>query len=155
MSNQTGVPHLPPGARGLRLDDTPTVSVVVAVSRGADTLRACLENLSHQCFQHRAEIVVAGAVSASDVEHLGERYPAVRWVLADANSDITHLRGLGLAAAKGDIVALTEDHMGSDPNWVNQILHGLRRGPAAEASPEQPKKNWTAYFAGHDHAGPA
>src|SRR5690349_16226557 len=100
MTDERKVPHLPPGARAVRLDDKPTISVVVAASSGADTLRACLENLAHQCQHPRAEIVVA-AVSGEQVQQLGQRYPAVRWVFADADSDVTHLRGLGLAAAKG------------------------------------------------------
>lgn len=126
----TKVAHLPPGARGIRLDDKPTVSVVVASCRDPELLAACLASLEQQCSQHRAEIVVARAVECGEPERLAERYPDVRWVTADPQTDMPQLRGLGLAAAQGDIVALTEDHCVAGPNWLSQLLQGS--GPASD-----------------------
>lgn len=122
------VAYLPPGARGMRLDDKPTISVVVASCRDPELLATCLASLEQQCIQHRAEIVVARAARHGELERLAERYRAVRWVPAEPQTDVAHLRGLGLAAAQGDIVALTEDDSVVGPNWLGQLLEGTGWG---------------------------
>src|ERR1041385_4879897 len=105
MSDRKRVSHLPPGVRPVRLDDKPTVSVVVAC-RKTESLGACLDSLAEHCFRHRTEVVVAGAIPDLEVDRLRLRYPSVKWVLTDFEADVSQLRRLGLAAAKGDIVAL-------------------------------------------------
>ena len=151
MTGGTKVAHVPPGARGIRLGDKPVVSVVVASSRGVDVLAACLASLERQCREHQAEIVVASARRGSEIELLGERHPAIRWVTAEPHSDITQLRALGFAEARGDIVALTEDHDVVGPEWLGQRLRGAApASPGSDAGGDGQREqtvDWAAYFA--------
>jgi hypothetical protein len=153
MSHAVQVVHLPPGARRIRLDGRPMVSVVVASSQAPELLSACLAALAPQCAEHRAEIVVA---RRERVDDLAQRYPAIRWVAGDSAADESQLRGLGLAAAQGDIVALTDDRRLMQPNWIGQLFQGDRAipvhrdGPREASLPATPGHDWVAYFA----AGP-
>jgi hypothetical protein len=144
------VAHVPPGARRVRLGDKPAVSVVVASCRDADALAACLASLERQCRDHQAEIVVARGVQGSEGDWLRQRYPAVRWVTAGYPADIAQLRALGLSEARGDIVALTEDHDVVSPDWLSQRLRGgssLNHQAGAADDRRTPAVDWAAYFA--------
>jgi protoporphyrinogen oxidase len=148
------VTYVPPGARAIRLDDKPTVSVVVASSLDAELLAACLTSLERQCQQHDAEIIVARAALYGELEGLARRHPMVRWVAAEPLADVPRLRGLGLAAARGDIVALADDRAVVGPNWLGQLLEGtrgdvLRGGNPARGPRGDEAGKWVVYFAGH------
>lgn len=158
MTGTMKVAHVPPGARAIRLDDKPTVSVVVASYRGPELLAQCLAFLERQCAQYQAEIVIARPVPRDGLEGLGKRYPAVRWVMAEPHADVPHLRRLGLAAAEGDIVLLTEDHCVAGPNWLGQRLEGTRRTSGVVEAPvnEGPAErvvDWATYFIEYNRSG--
>ena len=143
MSHAAKGGHTPPGIRPVRLDDKPTVSVVISSRRGAIPLRNCLESLADQCAKHLPEIVVAGAVAEDERRQLTERYPQIRWVPADSDLDDLQLRRLGLAAAKGDIVAFTEDHRRLSSNWLGQLFSDSRSNGH---SPADRTVDWAMYF---------
>lgn len=141
---------VPPGARGVRLAETPTVTVVVASRRERALLDACLASLRPQCREHGAGIVVARAGTPQEVAELGRAYPDVRFVAAPGDATIPQLRGQGLAEADGDIVALTEDHCVAAPDWVAQFAAAPRGsdvvGGAMGNARRERALDWAAYF---------
>jgi hypothetical protein len=102
------------------------VSVVVASRGSPEVLAGCLASLQQQGVGYLAEIVVARPALHHELGGLPERFPSVRWVVAEAEADIAHLRRVGLAAAHGDIVVLTEDHRVVGPDWLGHRLEGTR-----------------------------
>ena len=108
--------------------DAPTISVVVASCRERHLLEACLEALLPQCHQVGAEVVVARAAAASQVEDLIRAYPGVRFVAVPGDTAIPQLRAAGMAEADGDIVALTEDHCVVAPDWLPELVDANERG---------------------------
>jgi glycosyltransferase involved in cell wall biosynthesis len=140
--------HVPPGSRGIRLDDKPTLSVVVASSREPDKLAACLVALQQQCSDHQAEIVVARTTRCMAIERLAERHPMVHWLVSESAADVTQLRRAGLAAAKGDIVAFVEDDCVVGTDWLERLLPGAAMERRLGRAP-----GWAAYFAGHETNG--
>jgi GT2 family glycosyltransferase len=120
--------HLPPGARGQRLADAPTISVVVASCRKLQVLKTCLDALLGQCGQVGAELVVARAATAGQIKKLKRAYPTVRFVAAPSDATIPELRAAGMAEAEGDIVALTEDHCTVAPHWLAELARASARG---------------------------
>lgn len=113
----------------MRLGETPTISVVVASCRERHLLEACLDALLPQCRLGEAEVVVARAAAASQVQELMRAYPTVRFVAAPCDATIPELRTAGLAEAEGDIVALTEDHRIVPPDWLTPLAHASARAP--------------------------
>jgi glycosyltransferase involved in cell wall biosynthesis len=140
------------GDRPLRLGDAPTVSVVVASFRERRLLDACLASLLPQCSAHRAEVVVARVCPVAEFRELERTYPEVLFVPAPDGSSVPYLRSLGLAAADGDIVALTEDHCVVADDWVAQLANAQTRGAdvvggAMDNAQRERAIDWAAYFA--------
>jgi glycosyltransferase involved in cell wall biosynthesis len=157
------VTAVPPGARGVRLADAPTVSVVVASCRERGLLDACLASLLPQCRTHGAAVVVARADSPEGVADLQRVYPEVRFVPAPLDATIPQLRGQGLAEADGDIVALTEDHCVAAPDWIAQLAAAPRSADVVGGAMGNARRDraldWAAYFSEYGFfaggAGPA
>jgi hypothetical protein len=117
------------------------ISVVINTFSGGRQLQRCIEALLPQPF---GEVIVPVCPSIDPVDDLRERYPSVRFVLTESEADsadaadpgMAHLiyckrRAAGLAAAQGDIVALTEDQVVPDSNWCAAIAAAHRNPYAA------------------------
>jgi hypothetical protein len=120
MSDGTGASiALPP-----RVDDSPpVVSVLVPTCAPWPALAGSLESLLSQETSLQYEILILdghGAGLAAPPSH-----PAVRWFQLPG-SDTFVLRAAGLAAARGTIVALSEDHCVAAPDWVEAVANAHR-----------------------------
>ena len=150
---------LPPGARGVRLGDAPTVSVVVASCREVWLLEACLRSLLPQCRAHGAELIVARAGTSSQTDVLARQFPTVQFVRAGLQESIPRLRALGMAEATGDIVALTEDHCIASEDWLPQLVRGHTKdrdvvGGAMDNAQRERAIDWAAFFAEYGFFSP-
>jgi hypothetical protein len=147
--------------------DRPVLSVVVAVV--CDTLRsrsdagyleATLEALMRQDGAPPMEILVPYHAGIRGLAGLRARFPEVRFLLCgdlrtyrpDAPGREHHdeLRSRGLAAARGEIVALIEDHGRPDSRWCANVVKAYRDGywgvgGAIENAVDRPL-NWAVYF---------
>jgi len=99
--------------------DPPRLSVVIATVDPWPAAKACLESLVHQAPEESIEIIVAdgngNGLPAGGVP------PRVRWYQEPGRS-VFQLRALGLAVARGNIVASTEDHCRVAPDWCRRLL---------------------------------
>jgi len=100
-------------------DSTPALSIVVATRRPWPGLRGLLESVGEQAREVGAEIVIAdggpGALPDGPA-------PAGIRCLRESGASVLRLRALGLEAARGDVVALTEDHCRVGPSWCRTVL---------------------------------
>lgn len=134
-----------------RYGPEPTISVVVASNRSAELLHACLESLLPQCGGAGAELIVARAGDEPEIARLLRGYPSVRVLYAPARSTIPELRGAGMAAARGDIVALTEDHCVVSSQWIEMLVRGAADGAdviggGMDNAQRDRTVDWAAYF---------
>jgi GT2 family glycosyltransferase len=125
--------------------DGPALSVVVGLIAGrVDCLETCLEALSGQNGAVKLEILVPWDDPVAPVTGLAARFPAVRFLhaagldsaAARAGASREHhdtLRTIGLRAARGPVVALTEDHARVAGDWARALLDALERHPEAGA----------------------
>jgi Glycosyl transferase family 2 len=141
-----------------------TLSVVVALISGKTAdLRRCLEALGHQVGGGPGEILVPYDPPCADVTRLAGEFPTVRFIAAETlDTDAARrgasrehhdtLRTIGLRAATGDVVALTEDHAHAAPTWSEELLAALTRYPRAGAvggsvdCDSRPTLNWAVWF---------
>jgi hypothetical protein len=113
----------------------PPLSVVIAPVRGGAGLPAALAALAAQEAAPPFETVVPVDASVEGVDALRERHPEVRFLPVDGTAElaaspdpgVAHLaidrrRAVGLAAARGDIVALTDECARPRPGWCARIL---------------------------------
>ncbi len=146
------------------IDSSPQLSVVVGLISGrVDDLAACLDALHRQEGAPPLEILVPYDDPCVAVTRLAHEYPAVRFLRAHgldsaqarAGASREHhdtLRTIGLRAARGPVVALTEDHAIGGPRWCRALLDALETHPGVAAfggavdcgSPRL--LNWAVYF---------
>lgn len=146
--------------------DRPALSVVVAIvsdttgPAGSAHLAPCLAALSEQTAPGSIEIVVPHLPSTTGISVLREQFPAVRFAevpdlrmstgRSGSREHHDELRARGLAIARGDIVALIEDHGIPTPDWCRRIIESHRQpfavvGGAIENGIDRPL-NWAVYY---------
>jgi hypothetical protein len=146
--------------------ERPVLSVVVAcVSDTAlphtdpDYLAECLEALTKQAGAPPLEIIVPMRPGMPGTDAIKARFPDVLFVTVPnlpirsaANSREHHdvLRARGLCTARGEFVALIEDHACADERWCASLVAALRNsaagvGGAIENKVDRPL-NWAVYY---------
>ncbi|MCW5976877.1 MAG: hypothetical protein KIT09_02310 [Bryobacteraceae bacterium] len=147
--------------------EEPVLSVVVAIV--CDTIRArsdatylegSLESLARQEDAPPMEVIVPYHPRIRGIERARERFPWVRFLPVNDLKEYKEneagrehhdeLRSRGLAAARGRIVAMLEDHGRAAPRWCANIVRAYERrfagvGGAIENSVDRPL-NWAVYF---------
>jgi hypothetical protein len=115
----------------------PKLSVVVGLIAGqAARLAACLKALQEQEDPPEMEILVPYDAPCAEVTQLQSSHPEVQFLLAEdldtaaarAGSSREHhdtLRTLGLKAARGQYIALTEDHAIQEKRWCRGLVELL------------------------------
>lgn len=145
----------------------PVLSVVVAIV--SDTIKpradashvaGCLEALSHQSDAPPMEVIVPYHRNVEGIEDLKKRFSRVTFLpvtglkLSDKGGSREHhdiLRARGLAAARGDLIALLEDHGRPHEKWCANIVAAHRAagcaaiGGAIENGIDRPL-NWAVYY---------
>jgi hypothetical protein len=112
---------LPPGARGIRLALAPSFSVVVASTGARARLEGLLGWLVPACQRRDVELVVARSTDPAELAALASAWPSVLFMPAPDGSTGGQLRAVGLTAADGDIVVLTEDDRALSEPWLEAV----------------------------------
>lgn len=144
----------------------PPLSVVVAIvsdtagQANAAHLEPCLEALARQPMAAQTEIVVPFHPATRGIAAMRARFPHVQFVEAPDLRTYTgrsgsrehhdELRARGLARARGEIVALIEDHGIVAPDWSARLLEAhagdmAAVGGAIENGIDRPL-NWAVYY---------
>jgi hypothetical protein len=132
------------------VQDAPALSVVVASVNGWELLGPTLRALDDQPGRSTMEVIVVEAVGGETRRALLEHRPRVEVIAVDAKRTIPALRHLGVSRAKGDLVAILEDHGEVAPDWANTLIEA-HRGPwgAVGGVVENGREglvNWAAFF---------
>ncbi len=110
------------------LADAPFTSVVVCTRERADQLRNCLKSLSALIYPNYEIIVVDNAPRTSTTADVVQRefahLPNLRYVREDKQG-LSWARNCGLACARGDYIAFTDDDVLSDLHWLAALIVGF------------------------------
>lgn len=127
----------------------PRLSIVVISFNAPDILRQCLRAATREAGADGEVIVVrrGGAPSSGG----GEPHIGVRWIPAPEDAAVPHMRSLGIAASRGEIVALLEDDCVAGAGWAAAILEAHAAPCAAAGGPVEPgpyrrTRDWAVYF---------
>lgn len=113
------------------------VSVVVPTYRRPELLDRCLAALAAQDLPAADyEVIVADNAGSDDTRRQAEawaaRAPAAfRWVDGSHARGPAAARNAGWRAARGDVIAFTDDDCVPDPGWLSAVLAGMGEGRAA------------------------
>jgi GT2 family glycosyltransferase/sugar lactone lactonase YvrE len=103
----------------------PSVSVVVCAYDAADTIDDCVTSLTALTYPD-LEIIVVNDGSRDATGAIARRHEGVR-VIDTANGGLSAARNVGLAAARGEIVAYTDADVRVDRDWLRYLIQPLLR----------------------------
>jgi hypothetical protein len=133
MASSTIARQTPTGKGHLeRRSARPDISVIVATTHPWPAARATLDELHEQLDPLDGQLILAdgdGAGLTADAEAL---YPGIAW-LKRRGASVFELRALGASAARGEVVALTEDHVLPGKNWCRRLLEIYEHCPDIKA----------------------
>ena len=136
------------------------LSILITVVSGKEPVRRCLLTLQPQAQAVAAEIIVPYDEWAMEVGELQPEFPEVNFhLIADSvganvpahqHRLYDRRRAVGLGLARGEVIAMTEDHAVPASDWVKQILVAHRQpfgviGGAIENGIDRPM-NWALYY---------
>jgi glycosyltransferase involved in cell wall biosynthesis len=114
----------------------PRVSVIVAAFNRAQSLKRVIQSLLAQETRVPFEIIVADNGSTDDTPAAARAFAAalhpVRY-LRESRRGVSYARNAGAAAARGSIVAFTDDDQHVAANWVATIVAVLDAHPEVDA----------------------
>lgn len=104
-----------------------SVSVVVPVRNGVDTLEAQLEALTPQLRSADDEVIVADNGSSDGTRELTEHFAAssgakVRWIDASRVTGVSHARNAGVAAATGEVILICDADDIVSESWLSAMV---------------------------------
>jgi GT2 family glycosyltransferase len=135
----------------------PPLSVVVATTQPWPKLQGCMTSLYSQAKDAGAEIIVADS-HGQGLPDDSVTFPGVIW-LKSLGASIYQLRALAMAQARGEIVALAEDHCQLGPDWCAGVLRAHQEYPdvavvggAIENGATNSLIDWASFFYVNGHA---
>jgi glycosyltransferase involved in cell wall biosynthesis len=109
---------------------SPGLSVVIAAHNAVPVIELCLCALEPQATAANAvEIIVADSSTDGTADLIRRRFPQVKVLHFDDPLTLPQLRGRGIAAARGEVIALLDPYSIVDGNWVAQVLQEHRMRP--------------------------
>lgn len=115
------------GALEERLDPGVPVSVVVATRDRPDDLRGALRGLVAQQTARPTELIVVDNHPASGLTPpVVAEFPGVRLV-QETRAGSSYARNAGFLAARGEVVAITDDDVVPPPDWLEQLVAPFTR----------------------------
>jgi len=113
---------------------SPSVSVVIPTWNGRAMLDLALVSLERQSLAPLEVIVVDNGSTDGTVEWLRERRPRVEVVALEENAGFAAGVNRGLERARGEYVALVNNDVELDPDFLRELAAGLERDPGAASA---------------------
>lgn len=101
------------------------VSLVIPTFNGAHLLATCLEAVARQTRPADETIVVDDASTDGTGALLAERFPWAQHLLLDRNLGFVGAVNAGIAASRGEIVALLNNDTETEPGWLEALVTPL------------------------------
>jgi O-antigen biosynthesis protein len=104
-------------------ENAPMVSVVVCSYNGARTLEGCLDSLMRLNYPDY-EVILIDDGSQDATPEIARRFPQVRTIQQD-NQGLSAARNVGARAARGEILAYTDDDCVADEDWLLYLVRAM------------------------------
>jgi GT2 family glycosyltransferase len=107
---------------------------VVPNWNGRDLLDTVLESLAAQDFGQVGVIVVDNGSDDGSLEHLANHWPAVAVLENGSNLGFSPAVNRGIQNTEGEYVALVNNDMRLEPQWVGRLVEALDKNPNAASA---------------------
>jgi GT2 family glycosyltransferase len=116
------------------------VSVIVCTRNGRSRIGACLKSIARLTGGADEILVVDDGSVDGTADYVAENFPWVR-LLRRPGAGLSAARNVGAAAARGDLLAFTDDDCEPDPEWLQRVKRHFQDGKfAAVGGPNLPPK---------------
>jgi glycosyltransferase involved in cell wall biosynthesis len=128
-----------------------SISVVIASVVGPPFIDDCLESVFAQAGAPLFEVIVVDCHGSENVARLQARFPKGRFIQIPKRETVPNLRRRGVEQARGDIIAIIEEHCLASPNWLATASSAFTPGYVAVGGPvafrdEGRLRDWITYF---------
>lgn len=137
----------------------PKISVVVASKVGRPFIDQCLTSLENQVKELKAEVIVVTPHDESYASRIRTEFGWTR-VISVSETRVPALRRRGVELARGDFVAVIEEHCSAKEDWLHKAIGALSSGaysavggPIVDYDFEN-LRDWTVYFCEYNSALP-
>jgi GT2 family glycosyltransferase len=107
----------------------PEITVVIGTYNGSATLGAALAALDEQADSVPFEVIVVDDASTDATDVVASQHPGVRVIRLARNRGHGHTLNVGLEAARGRIIALTDDDCVPPPTWIRDLARAWSDAP--------------------------
>ncbi len=136
-----------------RPENPPSISVVIASVNGLPSITECLDCLSHQEGNIGYEVLVMDRCGEKTCQEIRRLFPQreIELIEVPQHPSIPKLRALGIARARGELIAILEDHCNVPPDWFDAIIRAHKAGHdvmsgAVENGAVDRVVDWAVYF---------
>lgn len=105
----------------------PLISVVICSLNGADVIKDALNAIKRQKWAGKLEIIVVDDGSIDDTYKIAKSFKDVKVIKNKINLGTSKSRNIGIKAAKGEIIAFTDDDCRPRPTWIKELHAGYTR----------------------------
>jgi glycosyltransferase involved in cell wall biosynthesis len=103
------------------MNTLPSVSVVLCSLNGGDVINGALDAITAQQWAGELEIIVVDDGSTDETFKIAESYSGIKVIKNITNKGISTSRNIGINAAKGEIIAFTDDDCRPRPTWIKEL----------------------------------
>lgn len=114
------------------MSDVLPLSVVLGTTQPWPELAAFLETVVPEARELGAEVIVVDNNGRGLPDDYAQENPEVVWI-TERGASIFRMRSVGMSIARGDVIALTEDHCLPSPGWCEAHLRAHAEHPDAAA----------------------
>ena len=120
-----------------QIGSLPTLSVIVPFRKGERCVMDCLESVlnTDYPFEKLDLVVVDDGHDDETVGMLRRRLPVVRIVRNDNSAGSDKAKQMGVQAATGEVLAITDADCTVEPQWAQAIAENLRNGADVVTGP--------------------
>ena len=134
-------------------ESPPVISVVIASVNGLPSIAECLDHLARQDGEISHEVLVMDRCDAKTRQEIRRRFPQpeIELIAVQGHPSIPKLRAMGIARARGKLIAILEDHCNVPEGWFRTITrsheagHEVMSGPVENGAVDR-IVDWAVFF---------
>ncbi len=129
----------------------PKLSVIIASKVGPPFIIDCLASLANQKNGPDFEVIVVDCHGKETQQKIQTKYPWVKLIAQEGRHTIPDLRRVGVQKARGEIIAILEEHCLASEEWVATIVKNHESpyvvvgGSVADWNYDR-LRDWVTYF---------
>lgn len=112
-------------------DSFTLASFIIPNYNGRNFINVCLDSIKQQTYKSFEVIVVDDASEDDSCYYIASQYPWVHLIQLERNTGFCHAVNTGIKASKGDYIALVNNDVELDKDWLIYMLQAMQTYPDA------------------------